>query len=73
MATRSDMNCLGPCNHEEADTRMMLHLADAVYCGYRKILIRTVDTDVVVLAISVFENLALEEVFIAFGVGQNFR
>ena len=47
-----DTSNLAPCAHEEADTRMMLHLADAVTVGLEKILIRTVDTDVVTLAIS---------------------
>lgn len=27
---------VAPCNHEEADTRMMLHLADAVLKGHSK-------------------------------------
>ena len=39
---------LSPCNHEEADTRLLLHAADAAKQGYRKIMIQTVDTDVVV-------------------------
>ena len=43
---------LAPCNHEEADTRMLLHAADATQCGYTKILLRTVDTDVLVLAVA---------------------
>ena len=42
------MNSIAPCNHEEADTRMMVHVNDAVMQGFNKILIRTVDTDVVV-------------------------
>ena len=43
---------LAPCTHEEADTRMTLHAANAVQEGYRKIVLRTVDTDVLVLAIA---------------------
>lgn len=31
---------LVPCDHEEADTRMILHLADAVNEGFHKILLR---------------------------------
>ena len=41
-----DMTSLTPCNHEEADTCMMLHAAAAMKCGHRRILICTVDTDV---------------------------
>ena len=48
---------LAPCSHEEADTRMLLHLEDAVKQGYGKICIRTVDTDVVVLAIAAAQRL----------------
>ncbi|KAG7161296.1 putative Glycosyl-transferase for dystroglycan-containing protein, partial [Homarus americanus] len=49
---RKDTANLAPCNHEEADTRMMVHAADALECGHRRILIRTVDTDVVILAVA---------------------
>ena len=48
---------LSPGTHEEADTRMLLHLADAVQQGDRKILLRTIDTDVLVLAVFVFHDL----------------
>ena len=39
------------CNHEEADTRMLIHLLDAVTNGATTCLIRTVDTDVIVILI----------------------
>ena len=38
-----------PFTHEEAETQMMIHVADCVAQGYAKVTIRTVDTDVVVL------------------------
>ena len=47
---RQDNTSLAPCMHEEADTRMILHLEDAVRQQYNKVSIQTVDTDVVVLA-----------------------
>ena len=40
------------CTHEEADTRIVLHLEDAVSEGFNKISIRTVDIYVVVLAVA---------------------
>ena len=43
--------CLAPCLQEEADTRLLLHVADAVQKGCKKVTIRTVDKDVVVLAV----------------------
>ena len=45
------------CYHEEADTRVFLHINDMYLQGHSKIIIRTVDTDVLVLAVSVFERL----------------
>ena len=47
----TDLQNLAPCSHEEADTRLLLHARDAALKGYRKLIVRTVDTDVVVLAI----------------------
>ena len=35
-------------NHEEADTRMIVHLFHALKCGCKLVQIRTVDTDVIV-------------------------
>ena len=71
---REGVQGLAPCSHEEADTRMLLHLEDAVRQGHTKISIRTVDTDVVVLAISAAQRLGSGvEVWIAFGTGKNFR
>ena len=43
---------LSPCSHEEADTRIFVHCVDAANRGHKNIMIRTVDTDVVVLAIA---------------------
>ena len=65
---------LALCNHEEADTRMFLHVAHAASEGHQKILIRTVDTDVVVLALMVIQKVVeIDELWIAFGVNKNFR
>ena len=61
------------CSHEEADTRLVLHAYYASQSGYRKILIRTVDTDVVVLAVSRVQDLSVNEIWIAIGTGKNFR
>jgi len=53
---------------------MLLHASHAARHGHHKIMIRTVDTDVVVLAVSVAQNLQPEnELWIAFGTGKRFR
>ena len=69
-----DAHLIAPCSHEEADSRMMLHVAHAAQQGHHQMLVRTVDTDVVVLAVMVAETLlANDEIWIAFGAGKNFR
>ena len=70
---RDDISSLAPCKNEEADTRLLLHAADAGKCGFNRIMLRTVDTDVLVIAIAAFHELALSELWIAFGVGKHFR
>ena len=42
---------LSSCNHEEFDTRVMLHAANVVATGYKRILIIANDTDIIVLAV----------------------
>ena len=48
---RRDLSTLSPCTQEEADSRRFLHMANAVKKGYKNVMIRTVDTDVLVLAV----------------------
>ena len=55
---------LAPCSNEEADTRIMLHLADAVKQEIRSAVIRTVDSDVVILAIQSASRLKLHALWI---------
>ncbi|QQP38995.1 uncharacterized protein LOC103506659 [Caligus rogercresseyi] len=69
-----DLTSLDPCNHEEADSRMLLHASHAPKHGHHSIVIRTVDTDVVVLAVSVVQELQPEDkLWLAFGTGRSFR
>jgi len=68
-----DTSILTPCNYEEADTRMLIHAADASKAGYKNIIIRTVDTDVVIISIAMTQNLHINELWIAFGTGSNLR
>ena len=71
---QQDVALLAPCNHEEADSRMLLHTSHAAKHGHHKILIRTVDTDVVVLAVSMVHSLQPDDqLWLAFGTGANFR
>lgn len=70
-ANRREMLVLSPCTHEEADTRLMVHALDACLSGHRRIKIRTNDTDVVVLAISVANTISAEELWVAYGSGKH--
>ena len=57
---QDDIDFLAPCSHEEADTRLMVGymcLTLAADHGHHKIHIRTVDTDLVVLAVIVAQTL----------------
>lgn len=51
-----DTSSLAQCLHEETDRRLFVHSADAANRGHKKVRARTVDTDVVVLAISVVQE-----------------
>ena len=68
-----DLASLTPFNHEEADSRMLLHTYHAAQHGHQKI-VQIVDTDVVVLAVSMAQRLQPEdELWVAFGTGKGFR
>jgi hypothetical protein len=69
-----DLTQMTPCNHEEADTRIFVHVKALLLDGHSEITIFTVDTDVVVIAVSqyhVLERMGLKELWIEFGVGKN--
>ena len=59
-----EIHHLQPCNKEEADDIMFLHVQNASLSGYRKITIITVDTDVVIIAYYIFFDLKIEELWI---------
>ena len=70
-------NLMSDCNHEEADTRIVVHAQHALQQGMKNIEIRTVDTDVIVILASMFYDLLviqpLADIWVAFGVGKNYR
>ena len=69
-----DRSLIAPCTHEEADSHMLLHVSNAARNGHHKIMIQTVNTDVVVLVVAVAQTLQPEdELWLAFGTGKNFR
>jgi len=60
---------LSPCSHEEADTRLILHAHHAALNGFRSIVIKSVDTEVAVLAIANYSKIGCSELWLAFGTG----
>ena len=69
----NDMSLLYPTNHEEATSRLFLHVKDLARQGSQKIAIRAVDADVLVLAVSLYYDIQhkvnkLRVVSISFGV-----
>lgn len=70
-----DTDALAPCTHEEDDTRIFLHVAAATVAGHRHVIVRSSDSDVVVLAIATFVELGqkIDELWIAFGARRHFR
>ena len=68
-----DLRSLMPCNIEEADERMFVHVQHAAAL-YPRILIKTVDSDVVVIALSAFHRIhGLRELWLEFGVGKHLK
>ena len=64
---------MSACSHEEADTRIMIHLLNAIELGSRKVNIRTVDSDVIIILIGKFFEIKdkIEDVCVTFGTGKN--
>ena len=69
----ADFDTIMPCNHQEADSRIFLHLSHAAQQGHSKAFIRTVDSDVVIIAIGHFGSLGVMELWIGFGTGKAFQ
>ena len=65
---------MGVSQYEEADVRIILHMKHALDCGHKNIIVRTSDTDVLVLIIGHFHEL--KEIFsglrvtVDFGTGK---
>ena len=65
-----DLAGLMSCTHEESDTWMSVHatdILDGAERGKNNILLRTVDTDVVVIGISMAQKTGCDCLWFAFG------
>ena len=68
---------MGKCNHEEANTWIVVHILHARKQGSKSVLVRTVDTDVIVILVGQFHYFTRTQpwvdVWVAFGMGRNYR
>ena len=69
----ADFDTIMPCNHQEADSRIFLHLSHAAQQDHSKAFFRTVDSDVVIIAVGHFGSLGVMELWIGFGIGKAFQ
>ena len=73
---RGSDRSVGLCDHEEADTRLLIHLQDPLLNSCTKYLVRTVDTDVVVILVGKLHHLINicndVNIWVSFGTGKNF-
>ncbi len=71
VLTKGSNHDMLPCDHEEADTRLLVHLIDTLKSGCSSCVVRTVDTDVVVILIGKFHQLLTinpsVSIWVAFG------
>ena len=69
-----NLAAISPCFHEEADIFIFVYVANPASNGFKRIVIRTTDSDVLVIAVSVVQHIKdLCELWIAFGCGSNLR
>ena len=63
-------------NHEEADTKIVVHIQQSLEQGMKNIEVRTVDTDVMIILVAAFYELVtikpLADIWVAFGTGKNY-
>ena len=65
---------ISPSSHEEADAQLLLHASDAAMHGHSKVVIKTVDSDVISIALFAFPRIAeAEELWIEYGSGKNLQ
>ena len=68
-----DISNLMPCCKEEADDRIFVHAKEQSRMGFKKLLIVTVDCDIVVIALNAYWDLDINELWVEFGKGKDRR
>ena len=77
MLSSGPLEPMPECDHEEADTRVCLRLKDALEKGAQTVILRTVDTDVIVILVDQFRQLTKDyphtTIWVAFGMRKNLK
>ena len=77
MSIGNNNSAMPCCNHEETDTRLVVHILHVLEQELKRIEIRTEDTDVIVILVGAFVELIraqpLANILIAFGMSKDFR
>ena len=77
VMSNSATSSMPECTHEEADTRIVVHIMSALQEGNKSILIRTVDTDVVVILLGKYSDILSTypdtEIWIRLGTGTSLQ
>ena len=66
-----DVTFMTPSDQQVADTRVFLHVKEITRKDLKNVMIRTVDTDVLILAISLYQSLGTDNLWVDFGSGKN--
>ena len=76
MVSIGNDDMMPDCNHEEADTRIVVHVVHALNQGTLKVHVRTVDTDVIAILVGKYHDLVScsphADIVVAFGKGKDF-
>ncbi len=70
-----DIASLHHCNHTETNTQIMFHLRHGAQQGHAHIFVRTMDGDVVMLAVSIFQELlelGVEQLLVELGSSKHY-
>ena len=66
---------MSSCNHVVADTQIVFHIQHALEQGAKSVHVRTLDTDVIVILVGLFNDLLviqpLTDIWVAFAKGKN--
>ena len=67
----TNVDTFQPCRIEEFDCRFSLHLNHAVQNGHKNLLVKTVNTDIIIAAFARFKEIGCEKLYIEYSKADN--